>query len=309
MSLLLIAPNRDMQDWETALLNVDPNLDVEIWPDIKNEIRVQFAVVWNQPKHLLDDFPNLQAISSLGAGVDHILSDETIPNDIPVCRVVCDSLVSQMKEYVLAAILNYQHNIHLYFHQKQQGKWKVHPNKSPTNFTVGIMGLGEIGNPVAEQLAELGYRVNGWSKSAKKVSGVQTFMGHDELERFLAETTVLVCLLPLTTETEGVLNINTFKCMHHPGYLINVARGEHLVEEDLIYALDKDWLEGACLDVFAEEPLPEKHPFRNRDNIVITPHAASITPPGEVAPQIVDNYKRALSGMELQHRVNRIKGY
>lgn len=309
MSLLLIAPNRDLQPFKKALLQVDANLDIEIWPNIKSDGRVQFAVTWNQPARVLGQYPNLKAVSSLGAGVDHILQDDTIPDDIPVCRVVCNSLVQQMKEYVLSAILNYQHNTHAYFRQKQRGTWEVHPNKSPADFTIGIMGLGELGKPIAGQLAQLGYRVKGWSKSSKQIKQVQTFAGDKKLKVFLGETTVLVCLLPLTSETEGILDLDMFKKMPHPGYLINVARGEHLVEEDLIYALEKNWIEGACLDVFSEEPLPEKHSFWNRSKIIITPHAASITPPEEVAPQIVENYKRALSGMELQNKVEREKGY
>jgi glyoxylate/hydroxypyruvate reductase A len=309
MSLLLVAPNRDKQPFKTALLAIDSNLDVEIWPDVQEKNRVQFAVAWNQPKHLFEQYPNLKAISSLGAGVNHILNDKTIPEHLPVCRIICDSLLTQMKEYVLSAVLNYQHNIITYFQQKQQGRWKAQPNKSPANFSIGIMGLGEIGKPIASRLAKLGYQIKGWSKSPKNIEGVETFSGENQLNEFIAKTTVLVCLLPLTAETEGILNLEIFKQMQHPGYLINVARGEHLVEEDLIYALDKGWLKGACLDVFSEEPLPEKHPFWNRESIFITPHAASITNPEDAAVQIVDNYKRALSGIELKHTVDRDKGY
>jgi glyoxylate/hydroxypyruvate reductase A len=298
-----------MQPWKKALLNIDPNLDIEIWPDVEQKDRVQFAVAWNHPRQVLNSYPNLKAVSSLGAGVDHILQDETLPEHVPVCRVVSSSLIRQMKEYVLNAVLNYQRHTIQYVRQKIQGVWEVHPNRSPEDFTIGIMGLGELGRPVSELLAELGYRVKGWSKSSKSIDAVETFSGHDGLPAFLSKSRVLICMLPLTKETRDILNLEVFKSLNHPGYLINVGRGEHLVEEDLIYALDKEWLEGATLDVFTEEPLPERHSFWNRENIMITPHVSSLTEPDEVSEQIVENYKRALSGMELQNKVDKEKGY
>lgn len=309
MSLLLLAPNRNMKSWKEALLQEDPNLDIDIWPESPQKKRIQFIVAWNQPAHLLDSFPNLKAITSMGAGVDHILQDEALPDDVPVCRVVSKSLIRQMREYVLNAILNYQRNTLKYAEQKRQRIWEVHSNRSPEEFTIGIMGLGKLGRPVAEQLAGLGYRVSGWSKSQKEIDSVQTFAGDNQLEEFVSSTLVLVCLLPLTKETEDILDLDLFKKLERPAYLINIARGEHLVEEDLIYALDKGWLEGATLDVFSEEPLPDRHPFWNRKNIMITPHVSSLTPPKEVAGQILENYKRALSGMALNNEVDRAKGY
>lgn len=309
MSLLLVAPNRNMQRWKEALLNEDPNLDIDIWPEVPQKSRVQFAVTWRQPEHVLTQYPNLKAVSSLGAGVDHILEDRTVPESLPVCRVVSPSLKQQMKEYVFNAVLNYQRNMMSYYRQKQQGQWTEHQNRPAGDIPVGVMGLGELGAPIARSLAAFGYPVSGWSRSAKTIEGAETFAGPEELELFLGRTRVVICLLPLTGQTRGILDLELFRQLRRPGYLINVARGEHLVEEDLIYALDKEWLSGACLDVFSEEPLPEKHPFWNRPSIMITPHVSSITRPGEVAPQIVENYKRALSGMELNHRVDRTQGY
>lgn len=309
MSLLFIAPNRDMGPWKKAILNEDPDLNVEIWPNVTHPKRVQFAVTWRQPEHVLDQYPNLKAISSLGAGVNHILEDDTIPDAIPVCRVVSPSLTRQMQEYVICAVLNYQRNIFTYFQQKQQGIWKEHANKSPREIALGVMGLGALGRPIAQKLANLGYHVSGWARSKKEIDGVDTYAGEEALDDFLSQANVLVCLLPLTDQTRGILHLDVFKQMKHPGYIINVARGEHLIDEDLIYALDKEWIEGAWLDVFTEEPLPEKHPFWNRENIMITPHVSSITQPSEVAGQLVENYKRLMSGMELKHKVDKEKGY
>jgi len=309
MSLVFIAPNRDLSAWKRALEQIDPNLEIEIWPDIENKNRVHFCVCWNQPKHLLDSFPNLKAVSSLGAGVDHLLTDDSLPDSVDICRVVSPSLVQQMKEYILGAILNIQRNFIRCFQQKNKKIWQTHDHSSASHWNVGIMGLGELGRPVAEQLAQVGYQVSGWSRSKKALTNVRSYAGSDELDSFLNNTQILVCLLPLTTETEGILALDIFKKLKHPAWVINVARGEHLVNEDLIYALDSSILQGAWLDVFSKEPLPNQHPFWNRDNIMITPHIASVTEPDEVAQQIVDNYKRALSGMPLNYAVDREKEY
>jgi len=309
MSLLFIAPGRDLSSWEDAIHRVDSNIEIDIWPAIEDKDRVQFAVCWNHPQHLLDSFTNLKAVSSLGAGADHLISDESLPESIDICRVVSPSLVQQMKEYILAAILNIQRNFVHYIRQNDQRKWQPHNHPSPKELQVGIMGLGELGKPTAKQLAELGYQVSGWSRSAKEIENINTFAGEDELVQFLESTHILICLLPLTDETKSILNLNIFKQMDDHGWIINAARGEHLVDEDLIYALDSNILQGAWLDVFSEEPLPDKHAFWNRDNVIVTPHIASITKPDEIANQIVENYKRALSGMELNYTIDREKGY
>jgi glyoxylate/hydroxypyruvate reductase A len=298
-----------MSSWKAALANEDPNLEIETWPDIEDKNKVQFAVCWNQPKHVLDSFPNLKAVSSLGAGADHLLEDESLPDSVDICRVVSPSLIQQMKEYVLGSVINIQRNFVHYIRQKDAGKWQAHNHPLAEDLGIGIMGLGELGRPVAEQLAQVGYQVSGWSRSQKKTDNVDTYAGPEELQPFLNNTQILVCLLPLTSETEGILDLDLFKQLKRPAWIINTARGEHLVDEDLIYALDSNILQGAWLDVFPKEPLPDKHAFWNRDNIMITPHIASITKPSEVAEQIVENYKRALSGMDLNHTVDRKKGY
>lgn len=309
MSLLFITPNREMSHWKSAIKKEDPNLEVEIWPDVQDKKRVQFAVAWNQPKHLLDSFPNMKAVSSLGAGVDHLVRDESLPESVDICRIVAPSLIQQMTEYILGAVISIQRNLMHYIRQSDAGLWKAHQHSLADEIDIGIMGLGKLGKPVARQLSQLGYQVSGWSRSKKNITNIDTFAGYGELENFLNRTQILICLLPLTSETAEILDLDLFKQLKEPAWIINVARGEHLVDEDLIYALDSDILQGAWLDVFTEEPLPDKHAFWNRDNIIITPHIASITKPSEVAVQIVENYKRALSGMELNNAVNRKKEY
>jgi glyoxylate/hydroxypyruvate reductase A len=309
MSLLFVAPDRNLSEWKKHIHRIDPNIEIDIWPAIQNKDRVQFAVCWNHPKHLLDSFPNIKAVSSLGAGVDHLLSDETLPESIDVARIVSPSLIQQMKEYILGAVISIQRNLPQYIRQSDQGKWQIHRHKLAGNLRIGIMGLGAMGQPVAEQLAQTGYQVAGWARSSKDLENIEYFSGPEELPLFLSNINILVCLLPLTDATKDILNLDIFKKLPSDAWVINAARGEHLVDEDLIYALDSNLLQGAWLDVFQDEPLPDKHAFWNRSNIIITPHIASITQPAEAAEQIVENYKRALSGMDLRNAVNREKGY
>lgn len=309
MSLLLAAKNRDLSSLKDAILKQDPNIEVDIWPAIENKDRVTFAVCWNHPAHLFGNLPNLKAVSSLGAGINHLLNDESLDESIPIARLITKSLKTEMADYVLTAINNYRLNTYAYTDQKREGKWEQHRSLPKKLATVGIMGLGEMGIETALSLTNQGYEVHGWSRTPKELSGVTCHHGQDDLETFLRSVNILVCLLPLTEETEGILNLEIFKKLMDPSYLINVGRGAHLIEEDLIYALDVGILEGACLDVFDEEPLPSKHPFWNRTNIMITPHTAAITPAREAATIIIENYKRALSGQELLFEADRDKGY
>ncbi len=308
MSLLLIAPNRDMNVWKESILEVDPNIDIEIWPKVKHKERVNFAVSWRHPKNVLNGYSNLKAVTSLGAGVNHLLEDEAIPEHVKLARVVTSSLKEQLAEYVLTAVLNYRNHTSRYVDQKREGYWSPHDAISKKDCVIGIMGLGEMGIEAARMLSNNGYSVTGWSKTEKQIDGIETFI-YNQLNEFLDETNILVCMLPLTSETQGILNLDVFKKLKKPAYLINVGRGAHLIEEDLIYGIDTGALAGACLDVFEEEPLPSHHLFWNRPKIMITPHIGAVTDPKEAVAQIVENYKRTLSGMDLINQVDKKKGY
>ncbi|MTI86982.1 MAG: glyoxylate/hydroxypyruvate reductase A [Balneolaceae bacterium] len=309
MSLLLVAPNRNLKALKEAILEEDPNIEIDIWPAISNKEKVNFAVCWKHPDHLLGQLPNLQAVSSLGAGVNHLLNDDGISENTKLCRIVTPTLKEQIADYVLNAISNYRHHTLQYITDKKNSRWEQQYTLLKKNCTPGIMGLGEMGLSVASLLVKNGYQVNGWSNSKKEIEHITSYAGEEEFEAFLNDTNILICLLPLTQETKDILDLSVFQKLKQPAYLINVGRGEHLVEEDLIYALDTETLDGACLDVFNEEPLPAKHTFWNRSNIMITPHIAAVTPPEEAAPIIVENYKRTLSGMELKNEVDRKRGY
>lgn len=305
MSILLVAKNRNLEPFREALLKADKNLDVEIWPNVENPERVQFAVAWNQPKNVFDSYSNLKVISSLGAGADHLLKDSTISDDIIFTKVFDPSMVTQMNDYVHSCVLSILLKLD---HYRETKKWDPQRKYSRDDLNIGIMGLGNIGQKVATYLSDQGFNVFGLSHSEKDLLEIQTFTPN-HMDEFLGRINILVNLLPLTDETEGILDLDLFKKLRNPSYLINAARGSHLVDEDLIYALDTETVKAAYLDVFSEEPLPDSHPFWNRNKIHITPHIAAISDPENVAKAIVDNYKRLLSGMDLQNLVNREKGY
>lgn len=308
MSILLISRTRNMEPYRDALMALDSNLDVEIWPDIKSRERVSFAVAWKQPKNQFSQYPNLKVVSSLGAGADHLLKDGSIPQHVALTRVVAPTLTDQMCDFVTLSVLAMMRRFHNYNKQQVWADWKPRTHYKKEDLMIGVMGLGNIGKKVAIRLADNGFNVSGWSNSKKSIPNVVTY-SKEQLDPFLAATNILVCLLPLTKETTDILNLSLFKKLSNPGFLINVARGAHLVEEDLIYALDMGLLNHAALDVFQKEPLPESHPFWGRDAITITPHVASVTEPEEIAVLILDNYKRMLSSMELLNRVDRYRGY
>ena len=308
MSLLLVSKTRNLKPYKEALLDLDPNLDIDLWPGVNKPEHVQFAVAWQHPANLFERFPNLKVVSSLGAGVDHLLSDESISESVQFTRIVAPSLSGQMADYILTAVLNIIRKTDIYLDQQQKAIWKPLESIKKNDVSIGVMGLGEIGSEVAKTMVKNGFSVNGWSRSKKNIEGVSCY-DKGQLGAFLNQSNIAICLLPLTSETDGILDLELFKGLKQPAYLVNSARGEHLIEEDLIYALDTDLIHHATLDVFSEEPLPESHPFWGRDKITITPHIASVTDPRESAKLILENYKRMLSGMELLHKVDRETGY
>lgn len=293
----------------TALHACDPTLEIEVWPNEREKGAVEFALCWKHPEGVLREYPHLRCISSMGAGIDHFLNDAFFPTQLPVVRLV-DPLLSQaMFEYICTAVMYYFRQFDVYRRQQGQSCWQQHSPRLMAETTVGVMGLGQLGGSSAERLAGLGFAVVGWSRSRKSISGVGTYAGEKELDEFLSRADILVCLLPLTGQTRGILNAELFAKLPKGSCVVNVARGENLVEEDLIPALDAGQLRGACLDVFKEEPLPVEHPFWKHRKIVITPHCSSVTDPRSVAPQIVQNYRRMRDGLPLLNQVDMLRGY
>lgn len=309
MALLIICNDRDLTPWVNALKQTDPQLDVRIYPDEGNLEEIEFVLVWKHPKGILNRYPKLKAISSLGAGVDHLFSDPELPNDVPIVRIVDPELAQAMSEFVIGLIFNHIRSLCKYTHLQKQNLWKSEPFRIARNVQVGIMGMGILGQDLARKLAHIGFKVSGWAQSPKKLDQILLYKGQDEFDTFLSESDILVCLLPLTDKTKNILNKELFLKLPDLAFIINVARGEHLVESDLIEMIDQGKIAGASLDVFRKEPLPHDHPFWGHPKINITPHIASITNPVSVAPQIIENYKRAKFGQTLLNQVSIKSGY
>lgn len=309
MALLFIAPDLEIPPYVEQLQALDSELDIRIWPEIGDADDIELVLTWNHPLGELRNFKNLKCIASFGAGVDHILRDPNLPQGVPVTRVVQSSMPQFMSEFVILSALNYCRQFDIYKKDKVEKRWKPRIPLLARDICIGIMGMGQLGTDAATKLVQLGFTVSGWSRTPKTMPGVLSFAGDDALADFLSQANILICLLPLTPATKGILNRNTFEKLPPGAYLINVARGEHLVEEDLLDALECGHLSGACLDVFNIEPLPEDHPFWDHPNIMITPHISSLTDPKAVMPQILDNYHRIKSGKPLLHVVDIARGY
>ena len=309
MALMIIAPDIRVTSWVKHLSRLQPGIDIRIWPDTGNADDIQFALCWHHPPGELKKYKNLKCIASLGAGVDHILVDPQLPEGVPITRVVEHSMAQSMSEYVVLAVLNYCRQFDDYKADQAQTLWRPRKPLLAEGLGIGIMGLGQLGMDAAQKLSYLGFSVAGWSQTPKNIKGVKCLAGEDALDDFLSQTRILICMLPLTPKTEGILNHQIFGKLPPGAYLINVARGEHLVENDLIAALDSGQLSGACLDVFAVEPLPPDHSFWLHPKIIVTPHISSITFPRAVAPQIIENYHRVKSGKRPLNQVDMDRGY
>jgi glyoxylate/hydroxypyruvate reductase A len=306
---MIVCPGEDLAPWIRSLKGLDPALAIRVWPDVADVTEIEFALVWNHPPGELRRYPNLKCIASLGAGVDRILGDSELPRGVPVTKVVDAALMRAMTEYVALAVLNHYRDMDRYRRDQERQQWAPRFPRPREAMAIGIMGLGQLGADSAAKLRDMGFAVGGWSRTPKQIDGVESFHGSEQLTRFLSRTDVLICLLPLTPQTRGILNRGTFQGLRRGSYVINVARGGHLVEEDLVEALDTGQLSGACLDVFREEPLPARHPFWVHPRILVTPHVSSLTDPDAVAPQILENYRRVMAGDPPLYQVDVERGY
>ncbi len=309
MALLFKSDLDRAGNWERSLKACDSDLDLRVWPDAGNPDDIDYALVWQPPPGELRTYPNLKVIFSVGAGIDHLSSDPDLPADVPIVRMVEPGLTAGMSEFVVMSALAHHRFMLDYAQQARAEVWEEISQISTASRRVGIMGLGVLGRHAAEKLALFGFPVAGWSRSPKDVPGVACYHGQDGLKPFLAECDILVCLLPLTAETRGILNAETLAAMPKGAAVINVARGGHLVEADLLAALESGQISGATLDVFQQEPLPKGHPFWQHPRVVLTPHIASMTIPETAAKAVMDNIKRFEAGQPLTDVVDLERGY
>jgi glyoxylate/hydroxypyruvate reductase len=312
-AILIAATGWDQRAWAAPIVAAEPGRRIEFWPDIRDPAAVGYAVVWQPAEGVFARLDNLKAVFSMGAGVDHLMFRDDIP-DVPIVRMVNPDLTCRMTEWVTLQVLSHLRQQPTY--AAQQGKHRWHELRQPAanEVRVGIMGMGVLGSDAAEVLVRLGFQVAGWSRRAAHVAGVQSFHGREQLDAFLARTDILVSLLPLTPETRGLLALPLFRKLARDGklgapVLINAGRGGLQVEADIVAALDADVLGGASLDVFETEPLPASSPLWGRQDVIITPHCAAWSSPEALAIHILNEIVAFERGAPLKNVVNRAAFY
>lgn len=308
MSILLVCQHRDSKPWYKAFKEKNPDLDIQVYPEVENPDDIEFAISWRHPEGIYKNYPNLKVIASMGAGVHHVLKDQTIPDHVKITRIVDENLTRDMADFALLNTLFHIRNYNFHIAQQQKENWKIKAYQQPQETKVGILGMGVLGQAVAEKLNQNDFQVLGWSKSKKDNKAFKSFT-ENEFDQFMSQLDILICLLPLTEDTQGILNYENLKKLPQGAKLINLARGPHVVDEDLIQLLDEEHLSSAVLDVFDEEPLPKNSPYWSHPKVLVTPHVASMTDPQSVVNQIYENIENMKNGKDLKNQVDRSKKY
>lgn len=309
MAIAIVIPGRDVRPLQKRLKELLSGEEVLIYPDIKDPRKVDVAIVWNHSADLWDHLPYLKLVCSFGAGVDHLIFDKGLPENMTVTRIVDPQLTTGMRKYVCMAVLNFHKNLFHFYDLQQKRQWG-RLKEAEVKIIPGVLGLGVLGADIAQHLHLLGFEVYGFSRRPKEIEGVHCMSEKNgQWNEFLSSINTLICVLPLTPDTYGILNEQLFEQMPDASYLINVGRGHQLIEADLIRAIKRGKIKGAFLDVFSTEPLPHDHAFWSIPEITITPHIASLTDPDNAARQIAENYLRFKEGKELENIVDLSLGY
>lgn len=306
MHITVCCSDTKVAPWIEGLRQALPEATIEEWRP--GAPQADHAMVWAPPQAFLDEQPRLKALFNIGAGVDALLKLR-LPADALVVRLDDAGMSVQMAEFVCHAVIRHFRELDAYERDAAQAKWGFRRPRMRSEFPVGVMGLGVLGRRVAQALAAFEFPVRGWSRSSREVPGVECFSGEAGMQDFLRGTRVLVNLLPLTPDTENLLDQRTLSQLLPGGYVINVARGAHLVDQDLIALLDSGHLAGAALDVFRTEPLPADHPFWRHPKITVTPHTSARTLREESIAQIARKIRAFERGEPIAGVVDRIKGY
>ncbi|MEY9358918.1 glyoxylate/hydroxypyruvate reductase A [Bradyrhizobium yuanmingense] len=295
-------------EWARFFAERAPDVPFRLWPDIGDPAAVRYLVAWVPPDDIVTTFPNLELVFSVGAGVDQF-DTTTVPAHIPLVRMLEPGIAETMVEYVTMAVLALHRDLLDFISQQRQQVWREIRITPARGRRVGVVGLGQLGQAVLERLKTFGFPLLGWNRSPREIEGVTCYAGADALPEFLAQADILVCLLPLTDQTRGILDAELFARLPRGAGLVNVGRGPHLVEADLLAALDSGALSGAVLDVTDPEPLPAGHPFWSHPRILLTPHNASMTTPDTAVDFVLDVIARHRRGEELPGLVDRRRGY
>jgi glyoxylate/hydroxypyruvate reductase A len=310
MNLLYVSPD-DATPWRAAVAKHLPDATLLVWGEDPVDLNtVDYALTWMPEPGLLARMASLKAIFNLGAGVDALLRDTTVPQGIPIVRLVDPRLSSGMTEYVAHWVLHFHRDMPTYARQQAKRSWVQHENADTRKRRIGFSGLGELGQAAAHTLLMLGFEsIAGWSRSEKFLPRVESFVGAEQLDAFLARTEILVSLLPNTAATRGILNKDTLAKLPRGAFIINGGRGSAVVDDDLIQALNSGHLAGAALDVFNTEPLPHDHPYWSMNNVFITPHVASLTTPDSAMCVIAEGINALQRGGTPANLVNLALGY
>lgn len=309
MRILFYVPGESDGGWRAALAAALPQAEVRVWQP-GDDAPADYACGWMPPAAMFEGRSGLKGLFSLGAGVDAMLDlFAVLPPDLPVIRIEDASMATLMAEYALHAVVRRFRRFDEFDASRAAGRWAPLSTRDRRDFAVGVMGIGVLGSRIADAFLHFGFPVRGWSRSARNLPGVECHAGPDGLPAFLDGLSALICVLPLTAETCGILCRATLSQLAPGAYLVNVARGAHLVEQDLLALLDEGHLSGAALDVFAQEPLPAGHPFWQEPRITITPHCAAHTPREAAASQIAGKIMAMEQGLPVSGLVDRTKGY
>ncbi|MBP2198223.1 2-hydroxyacid dehydrogenase [Pantoea cypripedii] len=294
--------------WQRWLAQHAPDIQLHIWPETGDATQVEVLIAWQPPEDVLATFPNLQALLSVGAGADQF-DLSTLPPHLPVVRMIEPGLTQGMVEYVTFAVLGLHRDMPRYFQQQREQQWQTHKIHTAGERRVGVMGLGELGQAALKQLVSLGFNCAGWSRTPRDIDGVRCWHGSDQLNDFLAHSDILVCLLPLTDSTRGLLNAELFARLPSGAALVQVGRGPQLNDDHLLAALACGQLSAAVIDVTDPEPLPAGHPFWHHPAIWLTPHIASQTQTDSAVAALLDNLRRYQRGEPMVGVIDRNRGY
>ncbi len=283
--------------------------ELYVYPDMPAQEEITFVAAWRPDPGMLAHYPGLRYLQCLGAGVDQLVGRDDLLEAVVISRIVDPDLTADMTEHLMAILLSDMKHLSSYVHDSEEQRWSPRPYRRWRDVTIGILGMGELGLYAAGALAQMGATVLGWSRSAKHIAEVSSLTGEDGLLSLLESSDYVINLLPLTPATQGILSERLFSQMLPGTALINVGRGAHVDEDDLLAALDSGNLRAAYLDVFGQEPLPVDHPFWSHPSIWVTPHVASRSNPETVIAQVVANYRRAQRSESLKHTVDLRAGY
>jgi len=310
MRILMYRADGKHEPWIKDFARHFPDAEIEVWRADGQYRPCDYAVVWAPPQAMLRELASVKAIFLTGAGADALLKFEAdLPPDVPIVRLGDAGMGVQMAEYVAHAVLRYFRRFDEYETQARAGQWLPLPQHHKQDFAVGVLGMGALGTRVLEALHGFGFPLRGWSRTGKSMAGVQCFAGEDGLDTFLRGSRVVVCMLPLTAQTSNVLNRSNMCKLPQGAYLINVARGAHVAEPDLLTLVKSGHIAAATLDVFRNEPLPAQHPFWNEPRITITPHISALTLRRESVQQIAGKIEQLELGQPIADVINRQQGY